>query len=621
MIAVHASLCCALGGSAPAAPNAQGLDEWRQLVTLTCVDCHGGARAEGGVDLARALAAPEAHVELWTQALANVEGGVMPPEGALEPADRREFRTGLLAALAVDTNDPGRPTLRRLSRGQLANTLRDLFGVSVPVEHYLPEDAAGYGFDTTGDTLFVTPLTFEQWFEVVDATLEAVRADPVAYARLVPDVVDRESTRARLSALLERTFRRPPSDAEVDLRVALVRSELTQGAREPEAFLAAVRASLLAPSFLYRVERDHPEATAPWPLEDHELAVRLAYFLWGAPPDDTLRAAAGAGELHATLEQHVERMLADPRSRWLATDFAAQWLGFSELAHVTPDVRRFSEFNEGLRRSMRAEAEAFFDDLVHADRSVLECLDSDYAFLDARLARHYGIAGVDHDDVRRVALTDRRRGGVLGMAAVLTVTSQPLRTSPVTRGRWLLERLFAAPPPPPPPNVTQLPEDDRGGDGLTLRARLERHRADPSCAACHARMDPYGLALEPYDGIGRWRNEVEGAPIDAAVTLPGAQAVDGPVALKAHLRARPERFVRGLTEHLFVYAIGRPPDLADRPGLDALIEAAAREDYRFSALIRGITRLRAFTHRRNPRPTEAQAGEVSRGPGDGPLPR
>jgi len=230
---------------------------------------------------------------------------------------------------------------------------------------------------------------------------------------------------------------------------------------------------------------------------------------------------------------------------------------------------------------------------------VLECLDSDHAFLDKRLAQHYGIEGVDHDGIRRVPITDRRRGGVLGMGAVLTVTSQPLRTSPVARGQWVLERLFAAPPPPPPPNVGALPEDDRAEDGLSARARLARHTSDPSCASCHRRLDPFGLALESYDGIGRWREATAEEPLDTSVQLPDGRTVDGAVALKELLRSEPGRFVHGLTEHLFVYAIGRPPELADLPGLDRIAAEVASEGYRFSALIRGIVGLPAFHSRRN----------------------
>jgi mono/diheme cytochrome c family protein len=608
---VAAGLVAAQDTAIPS-PPAITVDSWREHVHLVCVDCHGPRRREHGLDLAAALDAPQQHVALWIRALDAVEDSVMPPEGGLGREERREWRAGLLAALDVDPLDPGRPTLRRLTRAQLRNVLRDLLGVDLPLERFLPEDPAGYGFDTTGDTLFVTPLGFELWFEAVDAALALVRTDEAALARTLPTGPTAAETRSALQHFVSRAFRRPASDAEVDARVELVRAELVDGRGFEDAYSSALRATLLAPSFLYRIERDLPEADRPWPLDANELAARLSFFLWGRLPDAELVAALQRGEL----ELQTTRMLLDPRARWLATDFAAQWLGFAELTHVTPDVRRFSEFDERLRRSMRAEAVEFFADLVAADRSVLECLDSDHAFLDDRLARHYGIEGIQHDDVQRVPIQDRRRGGVLGMGAVLTVTSQPLRTSPVARGAWLLERLLAAPPPPPPPNAGTLPEDDRGRPTPeTLRGQLERHRADPNCAGCHARIDSYGLALEPYDGIGRWRDETEGLAIDAAVTLPDGRSIVGPVALKEALRATPEPFVRAFAEHLFVYAVGRPPELAERPALDAVVDACAADGYRFSALVRGLVRLPAFTHRRTaprPEPPREQAAPEAR---------
>lgn len=581
--------------------DVKDVEAWRELVALTCVDCHRGDAPRGGVDLGAALAAPREHAQLWARALDAVDDGVMPPGGALGEADRAEWADGLLAVLRVDSADPGRPTLRRLSRAHLRNTLRDLLGVDVDVARWLPEDAAAYGFDSVGDTLFVAPRTLELWFEVVDAALEDVRRSAELTARLVPAALDAATTRESLAAFLLHAFRRPPTEDELASRVALVRAELAAGRSREDAVSAAVRATLLSPHVLFRVERDRPGATRPWPLDDFELATRLSFFLWGTTPDAPLLQRAAERRVAGELEAVVTAMLADPRSRWLAEDFAAQWLGFAELAHVTPDVRRFEAFDEGLRRSMRAEAVEFFDDLVRADRSVLECIDSDHAFLDARLARHYGIGGVEHDDVRRVPVTDRRRGGVLGMAAVLTITSEPLRTSPVKRGRYVLERLLAAPPSPPPPNAGTLPEDDQQPDGLSLRARLERHRADPTCAGCHARLDPYGLALEGFDGLGRARTEALGAPLDTRATLPDGTAIDGVVELKAALCAAPRRFVRALAEHLFVYAVGRPPDLADRAALEAAVSRAEREDHRLSALIRGIVSAPAFTHRRQPR--------------------
>ncbi len=554
---------------------------WQDLVRLTCLDCHGPSRREGGVDLAAALDRPSEHRALWERAVDAVDDGVMPPAGPLAHDERDELALGVLQALGINAQEPGRPTLRRLSRTQLDRTLEDLLGVEVDLTRTLPDDAAGYGFDTTGDTLFLS----ERWLE-----LYAEALDTVAPALDVP--LDAPAAAAAYERFLWRAFRRPPSAREIADRVALMRAELARGAAPSAAFLAGVRAALLSPHFLYRIEA--PAQNGPRPLDSFEFATRLSFFLWGTGPDEALLRRAVDEDLVAARAELVLAMSQDPRTRWLAEDFAAQWLGFSELQSVTPDVRRFQAFDEQLRRSMRAEVEAAFADLVASDRSVLELLDSDHAFLDERLARHYGVPGIEHRDIRRVPISDRRRGGILGSAAFLTVTSEPLRTSPVKRGRFILERLLAAPPAPPPPNAGTLPEDDRQPDGLSLRARLERHRADPACAGCHARIDPYGLALEGFDGLGRVR---EGPEFDAPVNLPGGREVVGIVGLKAALVAEPRRFVRALAEHLFTYAIGRPPELGDRAALEAAVRSAEAADYRFSALLQGLVAAPAFTHR------------------------
>lgn len=249
---------------------------------------------------------------------------------------------------------------------------------------------------------------------------------------------------------------------------------------------------------------------------------------------------------------------------------------------------------------MGDEVLAFFGDLVAKDRSVLECIDSEHAFLNGRLAGHYGVEGVDGNRVRRVAVADRRRGGVLGMGAVLTVTSEALRTSPVKRGQWVLDRLLRSPSPPPPPGVGSLPEDDVEVEGLTFRDRLVRHRAEPACASCHSRMDPLGFALEGLDGIGRIREPAEGAePIDDSAVLDGGQVIQGVEGLKDALLQEPERFVRAFTEHLFVYAIGRPPGLSDHTALDGVVRRARGDGYRFSSIVQGIAATPAFQRRRS----------------------
>ena len=334
-----------------------------------------------------------------------------------------------------------------------------------------------------------------------------------------------------------------------------------------DAVRLALKAALVSPNFLYLVERDRSDADGPYRVSDHELACRLSYFLWSSMPDAELSDLADAGRLHEpeVLEGQVRRMLADPKSRALAEDFAGQWLRVGNLAELAePDKRLFPEFTPELRDAMAEEAVAFFHAIFREDRPVLDLLDSDYTFLNERLAKHYGIDGVTGPEFRRVALKDRNRGGVLGMAAVLTLTSYPRRTSPVLRGKWVLEELLGTPPPPPPPMVKALPADDRVRDGMTFRQRLEQHRKDANCASCHARLDPLGFGLENFDVLGRWRDEIKGEPVDASGELTTGEKFAGPAALKTILvESKRELFVRNLVERMLSYALRRGVEYYD----------------------------------------------------------
>jgi len=364
--------------------------------------------------------------------------------------------------------------------------------------------------------------------------------------------------------------------------------------------LAAAKAVLVSPNFLFRIEQDPPGQT-PAAVDDHALASRLSYFLWSSMPDATLFALADAGRLSQpkVLEAQVMRMLADPKARALSEQFVGQWLGIRTLGSVAaPDPQKFPEFTPALREAMVAEPSEFFAGLLREDRSLLELLDSDYTWVNAELARHYGLDGVSGKTFVRVSLPDRRRGGVTGMAAVLTQTSYPQRTSPVLRGKWLLEEVFGTPPPPPPPLVATLSANDEKRDGQTFRQRLELHRKDPNCAACHARLDPLGFALENFDPIGRWRTEVSGETVDASGQLPGGEAFVGPEALKKVLGARKQLFLRHLTEKMLAYALGRGVEYYDIPAVKNISEAVANDGHRAPRLILEIVRSTPFRLRR-----------------------
>ena len=406
-----------------------------------------------------------------------------------------------------------------------------------------------------------------------------------------------------LEALARRAFHRPVTDDDVQALLAFYREGREQG-----GFRAGVRRAiesiLVDPEFLFRIERDPPGAApgTAYRLSGVELAARLSFFLWASIPDDELLDAAVAGRLSdpRALEAQVRRMLADERAETLVTSFAAQWLHLRRMRTVAPDVNAFPAFDENLREALIRETELFVASQLRDDRSVVEMLTADYTFVNERLARHYGIPGVYGSRFRRVKWNDDRRRGLLGQGSILTVTSLATRTSPVVRGKWILENLLGAPPPPPPPDVPELPERAAGGEAASLRARLEAHRANPVCSNCHARMDPLGFALENFDAVGRWREtDAGGAPIDASGALPDGAVFDGLPALRGVLHGRRDEFVAAVTEKLLTYALGRGVEHYDRPAIRAIVREAARDDYRWSSIVLGIARSLPFQMRRS----------------------
>ena len=375
------------------------------------------------------------------------------------------------------------------------------------------------------------------------------------------------------------------------------------------ALKLAYKAALVSSNFLFLAE-PHPEQSGDYPLGDFPLAARLSYFLWSSMPDDELFAAAKAGALQDTdqLRAQVKRMLLDQKARALGNVFAAQWLGITQIGEtIKPDPERFKEFDPALRDAMLDEAACFFHRIVSEDRSVLELIQSDYTYANARLAALYGLNNVSGDGMQIVALSDANRGGVTGMAAVLTATSHALRTSPVLRGKWVLEQLLGDNVPPPPPNVAKLPDDDKPKEGLSFRAQLEAHRANPDCAGCHARMDPIGFGLENFDPIGRWRADLNGQPIDTQGVLPGGETFSGPQELKAILMKRKDDFARNLTHKLMGYALGRPVGRFDTCVIEQCMKNLQANDYRASAIIETIVLSHPFRHRYSPGKSEGAA--------------
>ena len=407
-----------------------------------------------------------------------------------------------------------------------------------------------------------------------------------------------------LTTLAHRAFRRPVTQADVKPLLAFYTSGRQEGDFD-HAIEKALRAVLVSPDFLFRVEYD-PKDAGPgtvFRVSDFELASRLSFFLWSSIPDDQLLALAEQGKLKdpATLDVQVRRMLADPRSDALVHNFAGQWLSLRNLAVSKPDPDLFPEYDESLERSFGAETELFFDHLLREDRSALELLDANYSFLNQRLAEQYRVPNVYGSQFRQVTFTDPNRGGLLGQGSILTVTSYPNRTSVVQRGKWVLETLLGTPPPPPPPDIPDLKPEGKDGRQLTAREQMEQHRTNPVCASCHARMDPIGFAMENFDAVGRWRAKDAGSPIDASGVLPDGTKFTGPAELKKALTgSHADEFINTVAEKLLTYALGRGLESYDKPAVRSITREAARDQYRMLALVTAIVHSTPFQMRRTP---------------------
>ncbi len=409
-----------------------------------------------------------------------------------------------------------------------------------------------------------------------------------------------------VGTLARRAYRRPVTRAEVASLTRFVNLAKAEGQTAEQGVQLAIQAMLVSPHFLFRIERN-PAPVDPLRVNrvsDVELASRLSYFLWSSMPDDTLLALAESGKLRSpgVLQAQVTRMLADERASALATSFAGQWLETRNLDSVNPDPKRFPEWGPELRDAMRTETRMFFEAMLRENRPVSEFLDARFTFLNERLAKHYGIPGVDGPDFRRVELTTDQRGGVLSHASVLTVSSYPTRTSPVIRGKWVLENILGAPPPPPPDNVPAIDDAEVGASGST-RQKLEQHRADPACASCHTRMDALGFGLENYDAIGKWRTTEGKFPVDATGELPGGKTFSKPAELRALLKDDLPEFARTLTEKMLTYALGRGLERYDRRTVNEIQRKLAASEYRFRTLVDEIVASLPFQSRR---------GEVTR---------
>lgn len=410
-----------------------------------------------------------------------------------------------------------------------------------------------------------------------------------------------ESARKVVSDFARRAFRRPVRADEVSRLIKLYELAESQGEGFDKAIRLPLKAILVSPHFLFRIEDDPKEPDSVRNLNDYELATRLSYFLWSTMPDEELHAVASRGELHKpeVLKNQVIRMIADDKSKALIENFAGQWLQLRSLKTISPDRGTFKNWDDALRNAMIKESETYFHNIVKNDLSILELLDSDYTFVNSRLAQHYGIPNVYGSDFRKVKLPDRRRGGVLTQASVLTVTSNPTRTSPVKRGKWVLENLLGTPPPPPVPDVPELPPV--GQLKGTLRQQMEQHRENPTCANCHAKLDPLGFGLENFDGIGGWRDKDNNQPVDSSGVLPDGNKFAGPEELRKVLMSKSDLFRRCLAEKLLTYSLGRGLEYYDKCILDEITGKLKAGQDRFSSLVLAIVASDAFQKRKGKR--------------------
>ena len=427
--------------------------------------------------------------------------------------------------------------------------------------------------------------------------------DQIFICRPGPGTFDEGCAREILSHLARRAYRRPVTEGEVDRLTGLVAQAVREGDSFEEGVRLAVQGVLLSPHFLFRIERDPVGSTDAHLVSNHELATRLSYFLWADMPDDELLALADAGRLHDpdVLRAQTERLLAHPKASALVDTFAAQWLQLRNLDRVKPDPEQFPTVDDELRDAMRRETELFVAAVIREDRNVLDLLDAPFTFLNGPLARHYGIKGIDGEEFQRVDLDGAQRSGLLTQGSILTVSSYPTRTSPVLRGKWVLENLLGSPPPDPPDDVPVLDEAAVGTTG-SLRSQLEQHRANPTCAVCHDQIDPLGFGLERYDATGAWRTHDGPFEIDDSGTLPDGTSFRGSRELKAILREESEAFTRNLAEKLLTYGLGRGLESADAATVDAITRETIDDGYRFSTLVHGVVTSDPFRLRRPEEP-------------------
>ena len=600
------------------------------LMQSYCTDCHNADLQEGGLDLSpfetlQDLSTPEVR-----RVLEMVQFGAMPPEDYETPEieERKQLVAALEATMYSATCDltprAGKVTVRRLNRSEYNNSIRDLFGLDLRPAQKFPSDEVGAGFDNNGDVLSLSPMLIEKYIEAAESISRQVLIDPSELpeldlkvpgdqipiygdpligrfgGRFVDRYYDVEKTALKnLGPLMRTIFRGPVTEDEIRPYAALVNEATDEGQSYHRGMQIALSALLVSPRFLFRVETpgkdSQPNEFGDVPLTQHQLAARLSYFLWSSTPDQSLMEQADRNQLNLDrLSGQISRMLNDEKADALATDFAAQWLGLRNLTDHEADSQRFPSFGDELKSAMTRETELLFLHVLRNNLSVSEFLTADYSFLNAALGKHYGV-NVDDDTFRKVSLAKTPRRGLLSHASILTLTSTPNRTSPVLRGKWILENVLGTKAPEPPVGVPDLDAAGTANDNATLREQLELHRQSPTCASCHRVMDQLGFGLDDFDAIGKYRTKDAGKPIDSSGALPDGRSFNGGVELSKMLsETETEALAKTLVERLLTFAIGRELTPNDRCAIDEIMVKTKPNQFRLADIVAAVVTSRPF---------------------------
>ncbi len=604
----------AIVASAPVVRAAEGdlsFDQAQDFLRKYCESCHNEKAGVGGFRLGQIAtqSSLSSEAERWTSLTRRVRNGEMPPKGSPAPPLEKmeEFAAWAEKALRAEACSggiqPGPAPIRRLNRDEYSATIRDLLDVHLDIGQNLPADGGGgEGFDNAAETLFLSPIHSEKYMEAAQFALEFAAKEfksrnKILVAQPGRGVSETQAARKILEEFLPKAFRRPVTQADTTQYLALFHAARKQGQDFNDSIFFTLRGVLVSPRFLFRVEPRNTSGKVE-PIDSYSLAARLSYFVWGSMPDEFLFDLAATGNLHdpAVMKVVVGRMLRNDRSLGLAQRFVEQWLGTRELAGTKkPDAKLFPVYDtdEELRSDISLQPVFFFRELLTRDESLLNLLDSTHTIGTSNLTKIYGketmpVRKTNQKQPTWVELEGPNRGGLLGMPAVLAVSSYPYRTSPVLRGAWILDAILGTPPPPPPPDVPVLEDESASGTPKSMRERLSQHRANPVCASCHSRIDGLGFALENYDVLGRWRDEDAGKPIDNSGELASGVKFRGPVELRAVLMDHKDLFIRNLTTKMLGYALGRGLTLQDSCTVDSIVEQVKNKDYKAQALIEAI---------------------------------